>query len=289
MFEHQRTTMFLASLFHFAGLSPRTVLSIESDAAAGTTAGGGTNGAAAGGTTNGAAGEGAAGDGRTKVVERTFSQDDLNRVVGREVGKIKTRAEAAERKAAEMEQKLAEFDALRARLEEIETRDATKGATNEHERKAIEYERDLKKIRSEHERVQKELAAAAKRAADAETGLSSYMIRARIGEGLASAKVLPRAMEQAIRLLAAEGNARIEDGKVVLSVGELDFVDDPKGAAIAWLRANPHFALAAGGGAGIGDNSNGSGGGGAVRNPTDNDPESLIAAGWASRPKGGAR
>lgn len=193
------------------------------------------------------AGTGGGGDGKTPptppandpAVEKRFTQADLEAAIDKRLKATRNELEATKAtaaKAAELEKK----------LEELTHTLETKGKP-EDEKKRIEQEREFKRIQAALEGTTKERDNEKARAEKALSELTSYMVTSKLSDGLGAAKALPTAMSQAVKLMSLEGNARLEDGKVVVTVGGLDFVDDAKGAAAAWLKMNPHFATAQGG------------------------------------------
>src|SRR5690606_35299081 len=56
-------------------------------------------------------------------------------------------------------------------------------------------------------------------------------------------------MDQAVRLMLADGAQFDEDGNFIMKVGDVPY-DKPEEAAKKWLELNPHFQEGSGGGSG---------------------------------------
>lgn len=211
--------------------------------------------------------------------ETKFTQADVDRIVQGRVKGLQGQIQELTTKAArvaELETKLAD---LSGKLETV--------GKSEAERATIEAQRETQRLKAALETLQKERDEATKLGTSAREELRSFKLSNMLTEALVSAKALPAAVPAAVKLMLIDAKPRWEPSATdpnvevpVFTVGGMDFVNDPKGAAAAYLKAQPIFAPAPtkGGSNGGTGPSLGSGG-----NLTDLPPEELLRLGFSSR------
>ena len=181
------------------------------------------------------------GDGGGEAPAKTFTQEDIDRIIAKE----RRSFEAKLKGSTELAEKAKRAEELEARLAELEEEKALAGKTAaEKASQAMATE----KARLEAEKV--ELAAELERARK-----EHQMTRASnaLSTALSSAGVFPGAAEDALASLMSNSEMEWDDnGKLIAITLELDGTryDDPKKAAAAFLAKKTHFANGSPGGSG---------------------------------------
>lgn len=178
---------------------------------------------------------------------KTFTQDDVNRIVGQRVGE-------ATKKFADydsLKQAASEVPTLKQRLEELEADKAKQGKTAE-EIQRMEADKAARQLQREREDANTKLTAAEKRALDAENALRTERTERALGAGLDGANVFAAAREDAVLLFSAASKVEFDDaGKVASVTYNAVAYKTAADAAKAFLKDRPHLASAgrpAGGG-----------------------------------------
>ncbi len=211
---------------------------------------------------------------------KTFTQADVDRIVKtrlkkqeRELAQATKRAEESEKATAELTKK---FDSLQEKFD----------ATNKSdiEKELAKLQREMERAKAERETLAKERDEAKALAEQATSGLAQTQLQSTLRDALRENKAHGKGMEQAVRLMLAEGAAFDEDGNFAFKVGDVPY-DKPIEAAKKWLEANPHFAEGTAGGSGTPRIGN-------SRVMTDEQLDampavSLIEAGLSAPPTGG--
>lgn len=170
----------------------------------------------------------------TPTPMKMFSQEDVNRLIAKEVAKAKRDL------GSEVEQlraQLTEKAALEARLQEYEAKEQTAA---ERERKTLENER--KKWEAERAEFQKTLQAVKSKAdRDAIDAVLSRIVPSKV-----SRENSPHVVVREL----AQGCIRKDDGTVVWRDPETDEEMAPEKALEAYLAANPCFTIAPAAGTG---------------------------------------
>ena len=188
------------------------------------------------------------GDGGGEAPAKTFTQEDIDRIIAKE----RRSFEAKLKGSTELAEKAKRAEELEARLAELEEEKALAGKTAaEKERARAEKASQAmatEKARLEAEKV--ELAAELERARK-----EHQMTRASnaLSTALSSAGVFPGAAEDALASLMSNSEMEWDDnGKLIAITLELDGTryDDPKKAAAAFLAKKTHFAAGSTGGSG---------------------------------------
>jgi hypothetical protein len=189
---------------------------------------------------------------------KTFTQDDVNRIVGQRVGEATKKALADAK--AEFDKQLAELAPLRQQLEDLQAEKDKVGKTAE-ELKRIEADKAAKQLERERAEHSTKLTAAEKRAVEAEARHRNLVVSSALGGGLDSAKVLGSARDKAVRLLAAEAEVELDDdGKIVsVTYGGVAHKSAAE-AATAFLKDNNFLAAAQGPAGGTGSQRPNAGG-----------------------------
>lgn len=174
------------------------------------------------------------GQGQPAPPAKTFSQEDVNRLIAKEVAKAK-RDLGSENE--QLRTQLAEKAELEKRLQEFEAKEQTAA---ERERKTLENER--KKWEAERAEFQKTLQAVKSKAdRDAIDAVLSRIVPSKVPREN-SPHVVVREL--------AQGCIRKDDGTVVWRDPETDEEMAPEKALEAYLTANPCFTIAPAAGTG---------------------------------------
>lgn len=177
---------------------------------------------------------------------RTFTQDEVDRIVAARVAKA---ASAGKSALSASEQAKARVAELEAELEETRGKLAPDDASKAEQAK----------IARENARLQAELVAARAEKAAADTQLSQLSqaqrttkIENTMRKALAAGGAHERGLDQAVRLMAAEGAAEVDDDGVTVTINKIPYTGEAAiaKAAAEWLAANPHFAKGSDGGSG---------------------------------------
>lgn len=206
-------------------------------------------------------GGGGGGGGGNEPPAKTFTQDELDRIV--------------QKRVAEIQKKFADYDQLKEAASKVPDFEKQLAELNEKLELAGKSEQEKAKLLAEKLQAQQaaQLAAAnkerdeAKQAAEsAKSALQATQIRYAATAALTAAKALPASMKHAAALFVAETKIESEldeeSGTVSIKSIEVDGVPyaDPTKAAEAWLKVNPHFATAPAGGGGTRNPNGGLGG-----------------------------
>lgn len=186
---------------------------------------------------------GAGGSGTGTQAPKTFTQEEVNGIVAKEVKGVRSKLEAAQ---AESTKKTAE---LQAQLEKL-TGDLEIATKPDAEKAKLIAEREQAKSRSLLETAAKERDEAKAIAAKAVADLQSFKMDTLLTDALASQKANPETLKQAVLLMKLDGACEFDDqGNLAVTV-PTGRMTDLKKAAEHWLKANPHFLPAPAGGAG---------------------------------------
>lgn len=177
---------------------------------------------------------------------RTFSQEEVDRIVASRVAKAKGESKGALSASEQAKARVAE---LEAELEETRGKLAPDDASKAEQAKATR----------ENARLTKELADAKAAAAAATTQLGDLTAKQKtsaietvVRKALGASGAHTQGLEQAVRLMVAEGAAEVDDEGVTVTINKVPYTGDEAiaKAAAAWLTANPHFAKGVDGGSG---------------------------------------
>lgn len=176
---------------------------------------------------------------------KTYTKDDIERIVKQRLKK----AEAENAKlAANAEKAAKDLEALSAKFAKLEEAHEASGKS-EIEKELAKTQRALAKLEAEKADAVKAATEAAALAAQATAGLKTTKLEAMLREGLRSSKAHGQGLDQAVRLMLAEGATLDDEGAFTMKLGEVPY-DKPADAAKKWLEANSHFAEGTAGGAG---------------------------------------
>jgi hypothetical protein len=177
---------------------------------------------------------------------KTFTQEEVDRIVAARVAKAAGAGKAA---LTAQQQAAARVAELEAELEE------TRGKLLP----AQGHEADLAKTARERDRLAKELTDAKARE-DALSGQVSELstrqknaaIESVVREALGKSGAHGAGLNQAVRLMVAEGAAEVDDEGVTITIDRVPYTGEAAiaKAAAAWLNANPHFQKSPDGGSG---------------------------------------
>lgn len=208
---------------------------------------------------------------------KTFSQEDVDRIVADRVKKLKGEVDSLRASVADIDTikaKLADADAEREKArEEAELKGKSELEKLQHQLKKSDEAR--KASEADWTRQRTEYEAKVKQSAD---GLSDYVRRHNVQSALAEAGLTPKAAKAAV--LAFMHEAQIEMGEAnelkSIAVGGKTF-DKPSDAAKHFLSENPFFAAAPAGGAGTPRPGNGG-----APNAQPNSLGGMLSAGLAA-------
>jgi TolA-binding protein len=207
--------------------------------------GGGAPAAGSGANTGtGASGEGGNTSQGPPETEIKLTQSKLDELIA---GRVRKATQENERLAKEIEG----LRPLQKKLEDLEHQLATSGK-NDNEKKAIETEREIKRLQKALEEREAKLAESTKRGDAATERYTKYRVESAVQSALAGAKVLGPAMKDATALMVSETKGRIEEGpdgedRLVFDVGGVTLYDAAS-AASQWLRTHQWFLAHPGGG-----------------------------------------
>lgn len=210
---------------------------------------------------------------------KTFSQEDVDRIVKQRLKKQEREAAKLakdnEKLSKQLEDLSGKFDELTDRYEKSNKSDA--------ERELTKLQREMAQLTSKFETLQQEKAEAEQTAQQAVQGLTRTKLETTLREALRQNKAHGRGMDQAVKLMLADGAGFDEDGNFVMKVDDVPY-DKPGEAAARWLANNLHFVEGTGGGAGTPRGSNGK-----LLSTKDMDdmpPVNLMAEGLKATPNG---
>jgi hypothetical protein len=226
--------------------------------------------------------EGGDDDDGDKGKDKTFTQDEVERIVKKRIAKaekenaaLTKRADAAE---AESKKNADAIEKLQARLD-----DSGKGTNTEKE--LAQLTRKHAKLEADMAKAKAELGEAQAAAEKATAGLSNTKLRTMVREALRGAKAHGKGMEQAVTLMMHDAEIKLDDdGKFTATIDGVPY-DKPEDASKKWLETNPHFAEGVGGGSG----SPRAGGTTKMLSPDQLDsmhPTSLLGIGLQQKPSG---
>lgn len=194
------------------------------------------------------AGGGAGGGGSDK----TFKQEDVDRIVKQRLKKQEREFAKAtkenEKLSKQLEELTGKFEDLTDRYEKSNKSDA--------ERELTKLQREMAQLNSKFEAAVKEKDEAVATATQAVAGLTKTRLEGTLREALRANKAHGRGMDQAVRLMMADGAGFDDDGNFLMKVDDVPY-DKPAEAAQKWLSNNLHFVEGTGGGAGTPRGSNG--------------------------------
>jgi hypothetical protein len=190
--------------------------------------------------------EGDDGDG-DKGKEKTFTQDEVERIVKKRLAKsekenaaLTKRADAAE---AESKKNADAIEKLQARLD-------SEGKGTDAEKELVKVQRQLARLEAAQGKLTKERDEAVEKAEAAASGLSTTKLRGMVSEGLRKAKAHSRGMNQAVTLMLHDGEVKLDDdGNFTATIDGVPY-EKPEEAAAKWLETNAHFAEGSSGGSG---------------------------------------
>lgn len=213
--------------------------------------------------------------------EKTFKQEDVDRIVQERVGKMKAQLDAATAALAgldEIKAKLAEADAAR---EEATEQEKLKGKT-ELEKLQHQLQKATEKSKLAEGEWSKRVTEAEAKAVEAASKHQDYVKRSHIQTALSKAGLAKGADKAAVLAFLAEAQSELDENHEfkTVAVGGKSFnkLDD---AAKQFLTDNPFFAAPQGGGSG--GSRNPMSPKGSIPLEQHSSAESLIGAGLASR------
>ena len=223
--------------------------------------------------------EGGGGGGGGGETPKTFTQEDLNKVVGQRLADERKKYadyDSHKEKAA----KLADVEAELAKLRE-EKADAGKTA---EERERLAADRAAKQLERERNEITTKLTASEQRAEASENRYRSLIVSNALGSGLDAAKVLSTARDDAIEALRSRSEIEIgDDGKILtVTYGGIAY-KTPAEAATAFLKDKDFFAAGPSGGGGGTKPPTGGGGAGSDGRQPNTSTEGLLSQGFALR------
>lgn len=203
------------------------------------------------------AGTAPAGDGTNPPAERTFTQADLDRMIGSRIATEKKTSDALRAEVEAAKAKLAEFDQVQQRLQALEDE---KLSTADKARK--DADRAAAALAAKEAALVKERDEWKGKAETAEKRRVESALLREISDALGTAKALPSALKHASPTFRAEVEIDTDESGAITAVRYAGTTQkDLVTAAGAWLAANPHFLQHPGGGSGSAK-PNGTGAGG---------------------------
>lgn len=176
---------------------------------------------------------------------KTFSQADVERM-------IKTRLKKQETEnaklAAQAEKASKDLEALTAKFEKLSEQHEASGKSDV-EKELAKTQRLLAKMESDKAAAEKAASEATALATQAVQGLKTTKLEATLRDALRTNKAHGIGLDQAVKLMLAEGATFDDEGAFAMKVGEVPY-DKPAEAAKKWLETNSHFAEGTPGGAG---------------------------------------
>jgi hypothetical protein len=215
--------------------------------------------------------------------DKTFTQQDLDRIVQERVGKLNEKLKGQEaqlQRLAEIEKKLAESDEREAKArEEAELRGKT-----ELEKLQIQIQKAQKAREEAEGGWQKKLSEVESLKTQAEQRFVDHVKRSAVAEALNGVGLAKGAGRAAVGTFLSEAQIELGDDHQIksITVGGKAF-DKPGEAAKHFLTENPYFAEAPPGGSGHPRGGNGAGYG----NPMPGTIEGLLSLGLAAAGKSG--
>lgn len=218
-------------------------------------------------------GDGGGGGGTGNEPAKTFTQADLDRIVGQRVGEATKKYadyEAVKAQAA----KVADFE---AQLQKLTEEKELLGKSAE-EQQRIQAERIAKQIERERSEMQTKLTAAEQARDASDRKLRDFLISSALGSALDGANVMSKAREKAIRAFRDEVQVELDDAGKITSiiyagVSQKSVAD----AAAAFLKDNDFYA-SAGEISGGGSKKPNAGGGSTTPELLNMSPEQAMAA-----------
>jgi hypothetical protein len=176
---------------------------------------------------------------------KTYTQEDLERIVKQ---RIKKSESALARAQKEAEQNAKKVEELSTKFDELNTKYESTNKS-EIERELAQLQRTVAKLQKDNEGLVSAKTEAEKMAMEAVSGLQRTKLETSLRDGLRAHKAHGKGMDQAVKLMLAEGAKFDENGDFAFTVDEVPY-DNPKEAAQKWLEANPHFMEGSPGGSG---------------------------------------
>jgi hypothetical protein len=185
-------------------------------------------------------------EGATPPPVKTFTQEEVDRIVAARVAKVSSAGKTAQTEQQKAAARVAE---LEAELEETRTKLLP----------AQGHEADLAKTARERDRLAKDLAdakarenALAGQVTELSTRQKNAAIESVVRDALSKSGAHAPGLTQAVRLMVAEGAAEVDDEGVTITIDRVPYTGEAAiaKAAVAWLNANPHFQKSTDGGSG---------------------------------------
>lgn len=192
------------------------------------------------------AGTAPAGDGATASAERTFTQADLDRMIGSRIATEKKTSDALRAEVEAAKAKLAEAEQLQARLQALEDEklSATEKARKDADRAAAALAAKEAALVKERDEWKGKAEAAEKRRIES-------VVSREVGDALGAAKAIPGTLKHAIPAFRSEVEIDTDENGAISAIRFNGTTQkDLPTAAAAWLAANPHFLAHPGGGSG---------------------------------------
>ncbi len=173
--------------------------------------------------------------------ERSFTQDDVNRIVGRERKKLEE--ELRTRPTAE------EFGELKEQLRTIHDEQAMSGKS-QLEKAQLAHERELEKLTHKLTSLAEETKTKESEAVAAKAQLNDYRTRTAFSSALNKAGVYAEAADDALDVLLGRiKDVDLKNDSIIATYGEA-MDESPEEIAKLFLEDKKHFATAKVGGAG---------------------------------------
>lgn len=185
------------------------------------------------------------GDGGDNTPGKTFTQADVDRIVKQRLKKAERDQAVAAKRAEDAEKQIADltkkFDTLQERYDASNKSDV--------EKELGKLQRQIAQMEERQKSLQVERDEAVSKATNAEQGLTKTRLEGTLRESLRTNKAHGKGMDQAVRLMLAEGATFDEEGNFTFKIGDVPY-DKPEEATKKWLESNPHFMEGSGGGSG---------------------------------------
>lgn len=173
--------------------------------------------------------------------DRSFSQDDVNRIVSRERKKLEEELRSRPTTA--------ELGELKEQLRKIHDEKAMAGKS-ELEKVQLAHQRELEKLTHKHTQLEDERKARETEAVAARKQLEDYRVRTAFSGALNKAGVYAEAADDALDVLLGRiKDVEFKEDSILATYGEA-MDETPEGIAKLFLEDKKHFATAKVGGAG---------------------------------------
>lgn len=176
---------------------------------------------------------------------KTYSQADVERMIK---SRLKKQEAENAKLAAQAEKASKDLEALTSKFDKLSEQYETSGKSDV-EKELAKLQRTAAKLEADKLLAEKAAAEATALATQAVQSLKTTKLEATLRDALRTNKAHGVGLDQAVKLMLAEGATFDDDGGFAMKVGEVPY-DKPAEAAKKWLETNSHFAEGTPGGAG---------------------------------------